>query len=148
MTVPPLRDRKDDILPLARYFVALYNRKFRLEVLGFQEDAWSGLHSHTWPGNIRELRNAIERAMLMQDGDWIGATDLGITDNLLDLATEDESSGDRSLAEVERSMLIKALNRAAWNQTRASYLLKISRDVLRYKMKKFDLKTPARSLVL
>ena len=98
MTVPPLRGRKDDIMPLAQYFVALYNRKFRREIQGFQADAWSALHAHTWPGNIRELRNAIERAMLMQDGDWIRATDLGITDNApFDIATEDESNG-RSLA--------------------------------------------------
>jgi transcriptional regulator with PAS, ATPase and Fis domain len=149
MTVPPLRDRKDDIMPLAQYFVALYNRKFRCAVQGFQADAWPGLHAHTWPGNIRELRNAIERAMLMQDGDWIRATDLGITDNApIDIATGDESSGDPSLAEVERAMLITALGKASWNQTRASHLLKISRDALRYKMKKFDLKAPARSLVL
>jgi len=124
MTVPPLRDRKDDIMPLAQYFVALYNRKFRREVQGFQADALSGLHAHTWPGNIRELRNAIERAMLMQDGNWIRATDLGITDRApFDIATEDESKGDPSLAEVERATLVKALNKASWNQTRASHLI-------------------------
>jgi len=146
MTVPPLRDRKDDIMPLAQYFVALYNRKFRRQVKGFQSDAWFGLHAHTWPGNIRELRNAIERAMLMQDGDWIRATDLGIAcEAQVGIAYDRESTGDSSLAEVERAMVIKALNEAAWNQTRASRLLKISRDTLRYKMKKFDLKRPARS---
>ena len=149
MTVPPLRGRKDDIVPLAQYFVALYNRKFRRKIQGFQADAWSALHAHTWPGNIRELRNTIERAMLMQDGDWIRATDLGITDSApFDIATEAESRGDPSLAEVERAMLVKALNKASWNQTRASHLLKISRDTLRYKMKKFDLKAPAQSLIL
>ena len=75
-TIPPLRDRTDDIAPLADHFIALYNRKFRREVKGFAADALSALHAHTWPGNIRELRNAIERAMLMQDGAWIRATDL------------------------------------------------------------------------
>ena len=65
-------------MPLAQYFVALYNRKFRRKIQGLQADAWTALHAHTWPGNIRELRNAIERAMLMQDGEWIRATDLGI----------------------------------------------------------------------
>ena len=119
MTVPPLRDRKDDIMPLAQYFVALNNRKFRRQVQGLQEDAWSRLHAHNRPGNIRELRNAIDR-----------------------------SSGDLSLAEVERTMLIKALSKASWNQTRASRLLKFSRDTLRYKMKKCDLNALARPLVL
>jgi PAS domain S-box-containing protein len=143
MTVPPLRDRKDDIMPLAQYFVTLFKRKYQREVQGFQADAWSELHAHTWPGNIRELRNAIERAMVMQDGDWIRATDLAITDNAPgDIVTEDESSGDPSLAEVERAMLVTVLNKASWNQTRASHLLKISRDALRYKMKRFDLKAP------
>ena len=143
MTVPPLRDRTDDIMPLTQYFVALYNRKFRREVQGLQVDAWAGLHAHTWPGNVRELRNAIERAMLMQDGDWIQAADLGIPDKApLDIANEDVSGGDPSLAESERAMLIKALNKASWNQTRASLLLKISRDALRYKIKKFKLQPP------
>jgi len=71
-----------------------------------------------------------------------------IWDTAIDLATEERSSGDPSLAEVERAMIIKALDKASWNQTRASCLLQISRDTLRYKMKKFDLNGPGRSLVL
>jgi PAS domain S-box-containing protein len=143
MTIPPLRDRKDDIMPLAQYFVALYNHKFHREIKGFAVDALSALHGHTWPGNIRELRNAIERAMLMQDGAWIRATDLGIVhDAPLDTTKEEEFSSEPSLAEVERLTLIRALKKASWNQTRAAHLLKISRDALRYKMKKFSLKQP------
>ena len=143
-TIPPLRDRKDDIAPLANHFVALYNRKFRREVKGFEANALSALHAHTWPGNIRELRNAIERAMLMQDGDWIRATDLAIrSDFPVDLTAKAESGGEGPLAEVERAMLMNALNKASWNQTRAADVLKISRDALRYKMKKFNLRPPA-----
>jgi len=146
-TIPPLRDRKDDIMPLAEHFIALYRRKFRRDVKGFAADALSALHAHTWPGNIRELRNAIERAMLMQDGDWIRETDLGIRGNSPVRYTDEHgSTGDPSLAAVERIMLIGALNKAEWNQTRASELLKISRDTLRYRMKKFNLQPPARCL--
>ena len=143
-TIPPLRDRVDDIIPLAQHFVAFYNRRFRRDVEGFAADALSALNAHTWPGNIRELRNAVERAMLMQDGAWIRATDLAIRGDFpVDLAAEDESGSERSLAEVEQVMLVNALNKASWNQTRASHLLKISRDTLRYKMKKFNLRPPA-----
>jgi two-component system, NtrC family, response regulator AtoC len=148
MTIPPLRDRKDDIVPLAQHFVAMYNRKFRRAIQGLQQDAWSALHAHIWPGNIRELRNAIERAMLMQEGDWIRAADLGITDNApFDIANGEESGGDLSLAEIEKAAVVRALKQASWSQTRAAHLLKISRDTLRYKMKKYDLKPPALSLV-
>jgi len=76
------------------------------------------------------------------------ATDLGIIDDApLDTTTEEEFSGEASLAEVERVMLIRALKKASWNQTRASHFLKISRDALRYKMKKFSLKEPPGSAV-
>lgn len=143
MTITPLRERKEDILPLARYFVGMYNRKFGRAVEGIASDGVSALLSHEWPGNVRELRNAIERAMLMQEGTWLRAAELRIkSDALFAAATDEETGDDRSLAQVERTMLLRALEKASWNQTRASQLLKISRDVLRYKIKKFNLKPP------
>jgi transcriptional regulator with PAS, ATPase and Fis domain len=143
MTVPPLRDRKDDIIPLARYFVGLYNDKFGRSVEGIAPDAVSALLGHEWPGNVRELRNTIERAMLMQDGPWVRSSDLGIrNDAAVHVATDEELGSDPSLTQVEKLMLVRALEKASWNQTRASRLLKISRDALRYKMKKFNLWAP------
>ena len=142
-TIPPLRDRQEDIIPLAQFFVALYNRKFRREIKGLAADAVWALNAHTWPGNVRELRNAIERAMLMQDGASIRATDLGISNDAPFVTTAgEESRADLPLAEVERIMLIRALTKASWNQTQASHLLRITRDSLRCKMKKFSLKQP------
>jgi transcriptional regulator with PAS, ATPase and Fis domain len=143
MVIPPLRKRKEDILPLARYFVAIYNRKFGRAVEGIASDGVSALLSHEWPGNVRELRNTIERAMLMQEGTWLRAAELRIQNDAPFVAATDEESGDDpSLAQVERTTLLRALEKASWNQTRASQLLKISRDALRYKLKKFNLKPP------
>jgi PAS domain S-box-containing protein len=143
MTIPPLRERKEDILPLARHFVEMYNRKFRRAVEGIASDGVSALLSHEWPGNVRELQNAIERAMLMQEGTWLRAAELRIkSDAPFAVAMDEESGDDPSLAQVERTMLLRALEKASWNQTRAAQLLKISRDTLRYKIKKFNLKAP------
>jgi transcriptional regulator with PAS, ATPase and Fis domain len=143
MAIPPLRKRKEDILPLARYFVGIYNRKFGRAVEGIASDGVSALLSHEWPGSVRELRNTIERAMFMQEGTWLRAAELRIqNDAPFAAATNEESGDDPSLAQMERTMLLRALEKASWNQTRASLLLKISRDTLRYKIKKFNLKPP------
>jgi DNA-binding NtrC family response regulator len=144
MSISPLRERKEDILPLARYFVEMYNRKFGRFVEGIAPDAVSALLAHEWPGNVRELRNSIERAMLIADGTWIEAAALGIRKEApFGITTGEESDRDPSLAEFERSLLVQALEKTSWNQTRASQILKISRDALRYKMKKFNLRPRA-----
>jgi len=151
LSIPPLRERKEDILPLANFFVALYNRKFGIKIEGIAPDAVSVLFSHDWPGNVRELRNIIERGMLMAEGKWIEAPSLGLKGYMPFAAPAAPGAndaapsveGDPSLAQVERSMVVQALEKAGWNQTRASKILKVSRDTLRYKMKKFNLKAPA-----
>ena len=66
VTIPPLRERRDDVLPLARHFVGVYNRSFEREIRGFSKDAAAALVMHSWPGNVRELRNAVERAMVLE----------------------------------------------------------------------------------
>jgi PAS domain S-box-containing protein len=143
LSIPPLRERKEDILPLARHFVELYKGKFHRAVTGLREDAVSALINHEWPGNVRELRNTIERAMLIADGASIPAAALGIrNDGPFLVKTDDDSEGGPSLAQFERNLLLQALQKSSWNQTRASRILKISRDALRYKMKKFNLRAP------
>jgi DNA-binding NtrC family response regulator len=143
LSIPPLRERPDDILPLARHFVDLYSRKFGRAIEGLASDAVSTLLAHDWPGNVRELRNSIERAMLIADGGLIQASALGIRKEApFVLAAEAGSDGNPSLAHFERNLVLQALEKTSWNQTKASQLLKISRDALRYKMKKFNLKPP------
>jgi two-component system, NtrC family, response regulator AtoC len=142
LSIPPLRERPDDILPLARHFVDLYSRKFGRAMEGLAPDAVSTLVAHDWPGNVRELRNTIERAMLTADGALIQASALGIRKEAPFVLAAEGSNGNPSLAHFEKNLVLQALEKTSWNQTKASQILKISRDALRYKMKKFNLKPP------
>ena len=145
--IPPLREHKDDILPLADFFVGHYNRKFRQDIQGFSSEARERLVNHDWPGNVRELRNCIERAMVLEESSWLQPASLAIGVENPRRAAPAESaqqsgipSGDLPLEEVERRMLVRALEDTRGNQTRAARKLGISRDTLRYRMKKFHLK--------
>src|SRR3954453_12011668 len=144
--IPPLRDRADDILPLTRFFIEYYNRKFKRSIEGVSDPAARLLLAHDWPGNVRELRNAIERAMILEDTSLITPPSLPIAIS----RPEGGPSPAVSLAEIptdglslednERSLLAKALEKTSGNQTQAARLLRITRDTLRYKMKKFNLR--------
>jgi PAS domain S-box-containing protein len=146
IVVPPLRDRRGDILPLANHFLHSYNQRFRREIQGISPEASRALVAHDWPGNVRELRNAIERAMVLEETQWLQPSSLAVTPG----GTDSVASGERdaskesalegmSLEQAERTLLVRALEKARGNQTQAARLLDISRDALRYKMKKFNL---------
>jgi len=145
--IPPLRERTDDILPLARFFVDHYNRKFKRSVEGVSEAAANLLLSHSWPGNVRELRNAIERAMILEETAHILPPSLpisvshpdGASARAMELHAEVPGDG-MSLEDNERNLLTRALEKTNGNQTQAARLLRITRDTLRYKMKKFNLR--------
>jgi DNA-binding NtrC family response regulator len=146
VSLPALRERKEDILPLAEHFVRLYNIKFKRDIQGISHPAGKLLLSHGWPGNVRELRNVVERAMVLEDADRIQTTSLQISSNgngipevLHATVGETEAPFQTSLEEAEKSLLMRALKRSGGNQTRAAVLLGITRDTLRYKMKKFSL---------
>jgi len=142
LTLPPLRERREDILPLARHFLKQLRRKFDRQADGFTHEAENLLLSWSWPGNVRELRNVIERAMILERGDEVGAPAL-----LLDgVGAPEPAGGDANpsglpggivpLEEVEQEMVRRAMEAADNNQTRAAELLGISRDQLRYRLKK------------
>jgi two-component system response regulator AtoC len=161
--LPALRERKEDILPLVEFFLASYNRKFRKSVQGVTEETKRLLLSYDWPGNVRELRNAIERAMILEDGALLKPDDLpfsvasghsGATvgePGSLPTAEQPREAhkrrlpplsipeGGTSLEEVEHALVEMALQQSHGNQIKAAKLLNISRDALRYKMKKFGL---------
>ncbi len=161
--LPPLRDRKEDIQPLIDFFIERYNRKFKKSIHGISEDTRRLLMKHDWPGNVRELKNAIERAMILEESNILTAAYLpfavgqqptGLTafemsspQNAATVALPNGRSlprlsipeGGTSLEEVERSLVEMALEQANGNQTHAARLLDISRDALRYKLKKFGL---------
>ncbi|MGO9255403.1 MAG: sigma-54 interaction domain-containing protein [Bryobacteraceae bacterium] len=145
--IPPLRDREEDILPLARFFIEHYNRKFKRSIEGVSDAAANLLLAHDWPGNVRELRNAVERAMILEDSALITPPSLPITvsrpegDMPVPVSIIQGLPADGlSLEDHERTLLARALEKTSGNQTQAARLLRITRDTLRYKMKKFNLR--------
>jgi two-component system response regulator AtoC len=147
IVIPPLRERPEDILPLARFFIDHYNRKFRRAIEGVFPSAEQLMLSHDWPGNVRELRNAIERAMILEESAFITPASLPIAITRRDgqpgavAAPRAEIPAEGlSLEDNERLLLSRALEKTGGNQTQAARLLRITRDTLRYKMKKFNLR--------
>ena len=144
--IPPLRERIEDIIPLTKFFVDHYNRKFKRQIEGASDAAAKLLVGHDWPGNVRELRNAIERAMILEEGAYISPASLPISVSRPDgaavaiTAPAEIPTDGLSLEDNERSLLVKALDKTHGNQTQAARLLRITRDTLRYKMKKFNLR--------
>ena len=142
--LPPLRDRREDIPLLTRSFIDGFNQEFKKSTRGVLDEALERLMAYAWPGNIRELRNVIERAMILENKAELGVSDLPkeIREPAQDGETV-EANGfhlpDRgyALEKMEQEMVRQALDKTRGNQTHAAKLLSISRDALRYKMKKF-----------
>jgi two-component system, NtrC family, response regulator AtoC len=145
VTLPALRERRGDIAQLATYYVDKYNREFRKRVRGIAADAATLLEQYRWPGNVRELRNAIERAMLLTDRDQLMPEDFNTLSRSAIAATFRLPPEGVSLDEVERQLVVQAIERAGGNQTHAGQLLGINRDQVRYRIEKFGLTRPERS---
>jgi two-component system, NtrC family, response regulator AtoC len=149
ITIPPLRERPDDILPMARFFIDHYNRKFKRHIEGLMPETERKLLEHDWPGNVRELRNAIERAMILEGSSLIShnSLPLSISHRTAPAMAVAPSNGGTaavanglSLEDNERQLIQRALDQTKNNQTQAAKLLHVTRDTLRYKMKKFNLR--------
>jgi PAS domain S-box-containing protein len=145
--IPPLRERPEDVVPMTRFFIDHYNRKFKRNIEGVSDASAKLLMSHDWPGNVRELRNAIERAMILEESSLITPASLPISiarpESTLAVVAPSGIElpiDGLSLEDNERSLLAKALEKTNGNQTQAARLLRITRDTLRYKMKKFNLR--------
>ena len=139
--LPPLREHASDIPQLLNYYIDRFNREFRKQVRGVTPEAADLLSGYRWPGNIRELRNAVERAMLLADEDLltpahfpISVARRGSGGQLLELPEEGVS-----LEAVERALVTQALQRTGWNHTKAAALLGLNRDQIRYRVEKFGL---------
>jgi len=145
ITIPALRDRPGDILPLANFFVKHFNPRFHRQLEGISPRAAEVLLVHDWPGNVRELRNAIERSMILEDSRFVtlgslpplGTTSVAMGE--LSAQTSSESGALMSLEENEKKLVLEAIRRTHGNQTQAAKLLRITRDCMRYKLKKFGL---------
>jgi transcriptional regulator with PAS, ATPase and Fis domain len=134
--IPPLRERKEDILSLARYFVAQFARKFKAPNLRLDATCLDHLLAYSWPGNIRELENVIERAAVLSADGLILAEHL--PQSVLRSAESSAAAGDplkRTLAEVERDHIREVLQRLDGNRTRAAKALAISPTTLWRKLK-------------
>jgi DNA-binding NtrC family response regulator len=137
--LPPLRERRGDVLLLAEWYIDRYNREFRKRVRGLTPQASELLLHYRWPGNVRELRNAIERAMLLADKDTLGVEDFPTLSRSAQTALFKLPVGGIVLEDVERQLLEQALERTHGNQTQAGTLLGINRDQVRYRIEKFGL---------
>ncbi len=138
--MPPLREHPSDIPLLVAYFIDQFNKEFRKRVAGVEPDALELLQRHTWPGNVRELRNAVERAMLLAEGDVLTSEQFALLGRRASLSHGIElPPGGVNLEELERDLVVQALERTGWNQTRAAALLGLNRDQIRYRIEKFGL---------
>ncbi|MCI0664777.1 MAG: sigma-54 dependent transcriptional regulator [Acidobacteria bacterium] len=164
--LPPLRERGDDVLLLTEHYIDNFNEKLRRDIRGLAPEVADIFRHYSWPGNVRELRNVIERVMILEDNDLVTATWLprGITPEAepetpsrelrkASTATDEYDRGATSaslvelfhlppdgvqLESVEMALVEQAMNRSGGNQTRAAELLGISRDQLRYRLKKLE----------
>jgi transcriptional regulator with PAS, ATPase and Fis domain len=147
LRIPPLREREKDIPLLARYFLTHYSRKYNKKTFtGFSPEAEELLLPYRWPGNVRELRNVIERIVVLENAETILPEHLP-KEILYPARAENQTPGfdftlpdsGLSLEEVEKDLILQALERAGNNKTLAAKLLNISYDSLRYQVKKFGL---------
>ncbi len=143
LTMPALKARREDILPLARHFIAHYSQKLNRRVSGVTAKAEVLLETYNWPGNIRELRNVIERAVILCSGDRIHARDLplGGSDSL-EMDQPDDAEQFLSLDEVERLHIQRILTATGNNLSRGAEILGVTRSTLYNKMRKYQGEVP------
>jgi DNA-binding NtrC family response regulator len=135
--VPALRERVEDIVPLAEHFIKRFARELRRKVTGFSADAVKALQEYRWPGNVRELENSIERAVLMCEGDVVRPADLTLLDREHSIGMTPALAADLlNLEALEKTALLEALKRSNWIQKEAAKLLGVSSRVMNYKVHK------------
>jgi transcriptional regulator with GAF, ATPase, and Fis domain len=138
IVVPPLRQRGDDCLLLADYFLDNFNKSMGRRIEGFTEAARQRLLHYSWPGNIRELKNVVERAVVLNTGPFIDESDLALSSSAGGEPTgAAEAPVERTLAELEREHIERVLRHTKGNKSRASAILGIERSTLDRKLKKF-----------
>ena len=144
VTLPPLRERREDVMLLTEHFLKSYNAEFKKNILGISDSLKERLMSHSWPGNVRELKNTIERAVLFEQGKILNGETIALTESSVKKNTDpgkiNISDQGLSLYDLERSLIIQALHKANYNQTRAAKLLGLTRETLKYRLKKYNIR--------
>jgi two-component system NtrC family response regulator len=140
ITVPPLRERREDVPLLMDFFVKRFGSSHRKAVKGFTKEARDALIKYDFPGNVRELENIVERAVVLTRGEYVSREDLPTLAEKRDVNLE----GDMKdvVGSVEKRMIIDALAKAGWIQTKAAELIGISERMLRYKLRKYGIRKP------
>lgn len=139
--MPPLKERKEDIPVLTAHFLDLFKKKAGKDIKGIDPEVMKILIDYDWPGNVRELENVIERAVILCNYDYI--TRDCLPNKLMQTSSDnlygEDSAGELNLLNIEKRVILSALQKTSWNQSMASRLLGISRKQLRTKMKNFDI---------
>lgn len=148
--IPALRERGDDVIQLAEHYIESFGKRLKKTVRGIENDVAEAFRRYHWPGNVRELRNVIERALILEDDDVITTKYVPRNLGAGPGQTDSDANGlgalemfrlppaGASLEQVEMSLVRQAIGRSGGNQTRAAELLGISRDQLRYRLKKLE----------
>jgi two-component system response regulator HydG len=136
ITIPPLRERSEDIPLLAGHFLRIYSEKNKRAIRGFEPGVMQAFMQHSWPGNVRELENIVERMVIMSRGDTVGLNDLPPA-----LASHQQEEGrtpsPTSLRDVERETIVKTLRQTGGNRTKTAAILGITRKTLQNKIKEY-----------
>ncbi len=146
ITIPPLRERKEDIGALTLFFMDKFNQRFRKNFVKVSDDAKRLLMEHPWTGNVRELRNAIERVMLMEEGPEITAGQLDFLKKSTPLSDEGDGltlkipPAGLNLDETNRNLIVQALELCGGNRAKAAKLLGMSRPTMIYRIEKYGIK--------
>ncbi len=141
LIVPPLRERPEDVPPLATHFLEIFTARYNRPIKGISPAAFELLLRNRWPGNVRELENALERAVLVCKTEQIMPDDL--PDALLDVVMTTEEFSippNRTLAEIEKMAILQTLQRTNWNKQETAHILGLYRPTLYSKMKKYEIK--------
>jgi DNA-binding NtrC family response regulator len=138
--IPPLRERREDIIPLADHFLKHFSTELSRGVKSFSPEALKALQEYRWPGNVRELENSIERAVLMCEGDQIRPQDLTLMDREHSIGMTPQLALELlNLEQLEKTAILEALKRSNWVQKEAAKLLGVSSRVMNYKVHKFGI---------
>jgi two-component system NtrC family response regulator len=135
--IPPLRERKEDIPLFLDFFLKKFNRRHRKDVKGYAREARDALIKHDYPGNVRELENVVERAVVLARGEYITREDLSVFNTAEPLSAD--GSMKQVVESVEKRMITEALVSTNWVQTKAAEAIGVSERMLRYKMKKLGI---------
>jgi DNA-binding NtrC family response regulator len=145
IVLPPLRERIEDIPELTKHFIDKFNKQMNKNVKGLSDDAMKMLKNYHWPGNIRELQNIIERAIVLCKGEYITPKELPdnltltMTTSILNYELKEGEDLESVIDRIEKEFILRALKKAGYSQTKTAEILGIKRTTLRYKLEKHGL---------